>query len=265
MAGVAARKKGETPPLQRLMRDSRLTEAERRVQPIFSNAVSSLAASRWSSRSSLSTGAATLPDRSRAAGRGRVELVPVALGRPRRRRCGWSGAWRLTPSEPRFGGLSALAIDGGELLALTDSGVVAAVRSAVAPRRGRCADRATCPTGRATPASSCARQRSAAARSRRARLVGRRSRIATQLWLFDQAFRAGAGRVARARRSAERATRGIEALAVAAAGLVALPESGGSALRWGGGRWSRRRSTAAPDVRRGRLGGRALDAASCGG
>jgi len=34
------------------------------------------------------------------------------------------GAWRLTSSDPRFGGISALAIENGRLLALTDSGVV---------------------------------------------------------------------------------------------------------------------------------------------
>jgi hypothetical protein len=36
-----------------------------------------------------------------------------------------AGAWRLTADDPRFGGLSALAIDHGELLALSDSGVLA--------------------------------------------------------------------------------------------------------------------------------------------
>ena len=35
-----------------------------------------------------------------------------------------AGAWRLTSAEPRLGGVSALAVDGDRLLALTDSGVV---------------------------------------------------------------------------------------------------------------------------------------------
>ena len=34
-----------------------------------------------------------------------------------------AGAWRLTADDPRFGGLSALAVDRGRLLALSDSGV----------------------------------------------------------------------------------------------------------------------------------------------
>ena len=34
-----------------------------------------------------------------------------------------AGAWRVTSSEPRMGGVSALAVDRGGLLALTDSGV----------------------------------------------------------------------------------------------------------------------------------------------
>jgi hypothetical protein len=34
-------------------------------------------------------------------------------------------AWRLTAPDPRFGGLSALAVEDGALLAISDSGVVA--------------------------------------------------------------------------------------------------------------------------------------------
>ena len=161
-----------------LCADSRLTEAEPRLQPCSAMRLSSLAASRWSSRSSLSTGCSDLA-RPRAAPPAAVVRARAGRARrPRRRRCGWSGAWRLTPSDPRFGGLSALAIDGGELLALTDSGVVAALCHAVAPRCGRCADRAICPTGRATPAQAAAATAKRCLPIRRARLVGRRSRIA---------------------------------------------------------------------------------------
>ncbi|MBA2466374.1 MAG: esterase-like activity of phytase family protein [Sphingomonas sp.] len=35
-----------------------------------------------------------------------------------------AGAWRLTSSDPRFGGISALAVEDGRLIALSDSGVV---------------------------------------------------------------------------------------------------------------------------------------------
>ena len=101
------------------MTDSTQLKPERRLQPSFSKIkfFSSLASGR--SRS--------LPQRcgfnaSPAAGRPRTvsvigQAVPVAVG------AGVRG-WRLTAPDRRFGGLSALAVERGELVALTDSGVV---------------------------------------------------------------------------------------------------------------------------------------------
>lgn len=70
-----------------------------------------------------------------AAGRAAVTWVPVSLaplGDPRAR---LAGAWELRSAEPRIGGLSGLAVDGGRLLALSDGGMLVWL-----PRPGQQAD-----------------------------------------------------------------------------------------------------------------------------
>ena len=93
-------------------------QPERRLQPMFSKgklfsslavALPIFAAAVWQNGQP-----------SRAPGPDRVvsgHAVPVAVGPGMR-------AWRLTAPDPRFGGLSALAVERGELVALSDSGVV---------------------------------------------------------------------------------------------------------------------------------------------
>src|SRR5512141_2459047 len=53
-----------------------------------------------------------------------VEFRAVPLDGPAFAPLRLAGAWKLTSNDPRFGGISALAIDRGRLLALTDSGVL---------------------------------------------------------------------------------------------------------------------------------------------
>ena len=53
-----------------------------------------------------------------------VHFTPQQFARDAARPLRIAGAWRLTSAEPRLGGVSALAIDRGDLLALSDSGVV---------------------------------------------------------------------------------------------------------------------------------------------
>jgi len=96
--------------------------AERRVQRLFikSFILSSLlivapiiAFERWSKSlpSRLAMGARTISARA----------TPVTLSRGDRRTV---RAWSIDAPDPRFGGISALALDRGELLAITDSGVL---------------------------------------------------------------------------------------------------------------------------------------------
>ena len=110
------------------MVDSVAMKPERPVQPLFSRfklfsslclALPIFAAGVWLKRQ---PNRSPQPDQV-VSGR----AVEVALG-------GGVRAWRLTAPDSRFGGLSALSVDRGALLALSDSGVV--VRFAP-PQRGR--------------------------------------------------------------------------------------------------------------------------------
>ena len=67
---------------------------------------------------------AGLPDRvPRADAVAAVRFDQVALDAPGFAPLTVAGAWRVTSADPRMGGVSALAVDRGGLLALTDSGV----------------------------------------------------------------------------------------------------------------------------------------------
>ena len=67
----------------------------------------------------------SLPDReARPPARAEVHFQPVDFDPAGFAPLKLAGAWRVTSSEPRMGGVSALAIDRGEFVALTDSGVV---------------------------------------------------------------------------------------------------------------------------------------------
>ena len=93
-----------------------MTKAEPRVQPMFIKSVGCvplilaiLGMAHWLiNQPNRSPG----PDRIVAG-----EAAKVLAGKGLR-------AWHLTADDARFGGLSALAVQDGELIALTDSGVV---------------------------------------------------------------------------------------------------------------------------------------------
>ena len=111
--------------MQWLMQWSRRPQAEQYLQPsfsksrIFNGLVVAL----------LVIGAhrlfAGLPDRDpRPDARAVVRFEPVQLDAAGFAPLTLAGAWRVTSAESRMGGVSALALDGGGLLALSDSGVL---------------------------------------------------------------------------------------------------------------------------------------------
>ena len=197
-----------------------VTKPERRLQPRLSKSsiVSSLAValpvlaaafwhkgqpSRW-------------PGPDRVVG-GRAESVAVGPG---------LRAWRLSAADHRFGGLSALAVEHGKLVALTDSGVVVRFAPPGAGGRMRIALH-DLPDGPGSPLRKSGRDSESllADRGGRGWWVGFENRHS--LWLFDREF----GRVL-AKSSLKvdwRANRGGEALVEGAAGVMALPEGGGAA------------------------------------
>ena len=126
------------------------------------------------------------------AGRCRRRPLRSAIGRltlpPAQGRCGWPGAWEMEAPDPRFGGLSALAIEDGRFLAVSDRGRGRAVRPAVrgaAHRRWLAgpARRGLGPSGR-----KWARDAESLARDPRGRgwWVGYEQRHS--LWLYDDGF-----------------------------------------------------------------------------
>ena len=135
-----------------------------------------------------------------------------------------AGAWKVAVDDPRFGGVSALAVDRGELLALTDSGTVIRFRAPGAVGRGLRSR--SCRTGPGRPVQAQPRQRRLWRAIPPAAAGGWRSRIGTQLWLYDRDFR----RCARAHRSRPDRWRANNAAskAMVADGddLLLFPESG---------------------------------------
>jgi hypothetical protein len=111
--------------MEGLVPDSQLNQAERLVQPRFS--FSKLAGPVLIAILVLLLHASwdALPNRFPMAARTVALLAePIAIDLAAARPMRIAGAWHLTAPDPRFGGLSALAIDRGQLLALSDSAVL---------------------------------------------------------------------------------------------------------------------------------------------
>jgi hypothetical protein len=154
------------------------------------------------------------------------ERTLIGQAEPVRMRSGMRG-WRLSAPDRRFGGLSALAIDGGALVALTDSGVV--VR--FTPPQGASEQlRITLhdlPAGPGSAMRKAARDSESLARDPAGRgwWVGFENRHS--LWLYDDRFRSV--RQSRRLNVPWSVNRGAEALVVENQQVMALPENGGRA------------------------------------
>lgn len=135
-----------------------------------------------------------------------------------------AGAWRVTSGERRLGGLSALAVDRGELVALSDSGVVVRMPKPGSPTAtARFRD---LPDGPGYPNRKSRRDSEALARLADGDwLVAFETR--NQLWRYDPAFRTGR-RVVGFANQGWATNRGIEAMAIdREGGLVVIPEGRG--------------------------------------
>ena len=139
-------------------------------------------------------------------------------------------AWRVESREPRLGGLSALAVDGDELVALSDSGVVVRM-----PRPGGATSSASfrdLPGGPGDPNRKSRRDSEALARLADGDwLVAFENR--DNVWRYDAAFRSGR-RVALFTDHGWPTNRGIEAMALNRdGGLMVIPEGRGLLLAVG--------------------------------
>jgi len=137
------------------------------------------------------------------------------------------GAWEVEVDDPRFGGVSAVAIDHGRLLALTDSGTLIQLPM---PGRGRGAIVRDLPAGPANSGSKINRDSEALARDP----AGRGWWVAFeqwhQLWLYDHDFSRALARIDFGRHRWSD-NKGIEAMIADDGGLLIFPERGEEWLR----------------------------------
>lgn len=166
-----------------------------------------------------------------------------------------AGAWRVTSSERRLGGLSALAMDKGGLLALSDSGVTIRL-----PKPG--GTRSVALVRDLPNGPGDARRKSGRDSEALAQLADGDWLVAferhNQLWRYDPAFRSGR-RVVRFTHQGWPKNRGIEAMAVDRGGtVVVLPEGRGKLIAIGAsvetramesGGWTVSDATRMPDGR----------------
>jgi len=233
---MATREKGETSPRQSLMPDSRAMKAEPAVQRRFSFATLVGAAILFASIFLAHDWFLTFPNRFELGERrSEVRFEPVALDPAAFQPLRLAGAWKVIGTDPRFGGISALAIDRGNFLALTDSGVV--IRF---PKPGRSPSHARLtelPDGPGSGGFKSERDSEALVRDRSGRGWWVAFEISDQLWLYDSEFRRPLGRVDIEKRGMDY-NAGAEGVVSLASGLFVLPEYGGRGLRLGVSGWN---------------------------
>lgn len=172
-----------------------------------------------------------------------LQFDPVALDQKDVGPLRLAGAWRVTSGDPSFGGVSALAIDRGRLLALMDSGRLIRFR----PASGT-AEISELPDGPGSGSFKRNRDTEALLRDPGGRGWWVAFENRHELWLYDPDFRRALQRI----RLGERrwpVNRGVEGLAADGASLLLFPESGNRLLRIAGSRGR----TIALDNRRGRI------------
>jgi len=167
------------------------------------------------------------------AGRADAIVIEGALAAP----IAGASLWRLTAPDPRFGGISALGVDAGELIALSDSGAVIGFAPPVSANQPVIFGFHDLPDGPGPVHRKAWRDSESLLRDPGGRgwWVGFETRHS--LWLFDPVFSRVLGR--RSLKAGWRRNRGAEALVAGSGGKIyALPEDGGPALGPDGARGS---------------------------
>jgi hypothetical protein len=208
------------------MPDSRAIDAEHPLQPLFmkmqhlqalSLAAAIMLAHLWIRRQ---------PDRVELGPRvASVHFTPVALPPEQRRDLRIVGTWSITSGDPRFGGISALAVDAGKLLALTDSGVI--VRFGKPGTWGNVAHIDELPGGPHNPRQKLNRDSEALTLDPGGRGWWVAFENRNELWLYDPAFKRALRRVKLPKAGLKR-NRGIEGMTSAEGNLLLFPEPGSS-------------------------------------
>lgn len=160
-----------------------------------------------------------------------LELDPAAFAPLR-----LAGSWTVSSDDPRVGGISAVAVEGESLVAITDSGAVIRFGKPTGPvARARVRD---LPAGPGDPRYKSNRDSEAIA----ADPAGRGWWVAFEnrdsLWLYDSRFESALRSIAVPDASVH-VNVGIEGLATDGGQLVLLSESGGRALTAGPTGWTK--------------------------
>ena len=162
-----------------------------------------------------------------------LRFEPVALDAKGFGELRLAGAWTVTSDDPRFGGVSALALSGNQLVALTDSGAV--IRFARPNRTRQLATIGELPDGPGARGFKFNRDSEALASDP----LGRGWWVAfenrNELWLYDPAFRRALKRT-RVRDASLSQNRGVEGATTSGAALLLVPEHGRSLIEWREGR-----------------------------
>jgi len=214
--------------MQRLMRDSSKTEAERPVQLEFRKSWllpgAILALSVLLFRDELRR----LPNRVEIGERTvQLQFEPVELASGSVGPFRIVGAWRLLAEDSRFGGISALAVNGDEFIAISDSAVVARF-----PKPGKKDPRITLrelPGGPGRPGFKVNRDSEALLADPNGRGWWVAFENRDELWLYDRRlsralkrFKLDASELGR--------NRGVEGMVADGEQLLLFPERGGRAL-----------------------------------
>ena len=219
--------------MQRLMPDSGEPKTERGLQPLFRKlnifsylalATIVLAVHCWL-RSIPNR--ADLPDATTAIRFTPVRFDPAGFAPLR-----LLGAWRVAVDDPRFGGVSALAIDRGHLLALTDSGTVIRFPRPGLPGPALVRDLGD---GPGNPRFKHHRDSEALARDPAGCGWWVAFESWHQLWLFDADFRGPLRRIDLGRERWHH-NRGVEAMIAGGGSLMLFPEGGSEWLQLRGTR-----------------------------
>lgn len=221
---------GKSSSVEGLIPDSQLNDAERPKQPLFIKWLFLVPFLLVLKRD----GPDEYPNRTprpAAVAMVRADPLPVPSPAPGAARMG--GLWQLTSAEPRFGGLSALAIDRGRLLTVTDSGAL--VRWHLPGGDARVRD---LPAGPGLPQWKLNRDSEALARDPAGRGWWVSFEQQHSLYLFDRSFSRALIRRPLRLRTWWR-NWGAEALATEGASLLVLPENGGELIRLSGRREER--------------------------
>ncbi|MBA3834362.1 MAG: esterase-like activity of phytase family protein [Sphingomonas sp.] len=178
----------------------------------------------------------SLPNREELGGRlAPLRLDRVALDADEFAPLRLVGAWRMSSDDPRVGGMSALAFDKEELVALTDLGIV--VRFAKPGASVVQAQIRELPGGPGDARFKRYRDSEALQRDPAGRGWWVAFENEDELWLYDAMFTRPVRRLRIPSRGLEFNT-GIEGLTASGPDLLALPELGGRVLRLSGNGWS---------------------------